>query len=134
MYHKTHTITNWKRSGITFYNKEDADYIYDYYINTTNCENCNKVFKNTRDRQLDHCHLLNEIRGVICQTCNLRTIENCCKVVKCISKRYKQGFRWVFKLRRDGKVIVEKYSTNKEELEEFRANFIDNNLYLFTYF
>tara|TARA_R110000868_G_scaffold198806_1_gene445393 strand:- start:434 stop:844 length:411 start_codon:yes stop_codon:yes gene_type:complete len=131
---KWNTIRDWKRSGIKFYNEADEDYIYDYYINTHNCENCNKVFKNSRDRCLDHCHLLEEIRGVICQKCNHRSLENCSKVNKQIAKRYKQGFLWRFQLKRNGKYVVQKYSTNKEEMEEFRANWIDNNLHYFTYF
>ena len=133
-YKKYDTIWTWKKSGIKFYNKEDEDYIYDYYINTTHCENCNKVFLNTRDRQLDHCHLLNEIRGVICNKCNHRTIEKCGKVIKKINIKCKQGFTWSFQLKRDRKLIVYKTSTNKEELEEFRINWINDNLYLFTYF
>ena len=131
---KSDTIRNWKKSGIIFYDEADEDYIYDYYINTTHCENCLKVFLNRRDRQLDHCHLEKEIRGVICNKCNSRTIESCAKVTESIYKTCKQGFRWIFKLHRDGKDIVQKYSINKEEVEEFRANWIDNNLHLFTYF
>ena len=134
MIYKSRTIWSWKRYGIKFYDKKDEDYIYDYYINTHNCENCNKVFLNTIDRQLDHCHLLNEIRGVICQKCNNRTLENCAKVTKKINKKAIKGFYWVFKLKRDGKVIVHKTSKNKEAVEEFRANWIDDNLDLFTYF
>ena len=131
---KSNTIYKWKKRGITFYNKADEDYIYDYYINTHNCENCNKRFKNDKDRHLDHCHLLDEIRGVICQKCNNRTLEQCSKVNKNIDKTCKQGFTWVFELRRDGKRLVYKSSINKEEVEEFRANWIDNNLHYFTYF
>ena len=131
---KYDTIKAWKRIGIKFYNKEDEDYIYDYYINTTHCENCNKVFLNTIDRQLDHCHLLNEIRGVICRTCNNRTIESCSKVNKYINKDCKKGFRWVFELERDGKKVVQKTSINKEVVEEFRINWINDNLHYFTYF
>ena len=107
---KYDTIWNWKHLGITFYDKADEDYIYNYYINTTHCENCLKEFKNRTDRQLDHCHLLNEIRGIICHKCNQRTIENCPKVIKCIEKTCKQGFMWRFILKRDGKIIVNKKS------------------------
>ena len=131
---KYHTIWNWKKKGVKFYDKKDEDYIYDYYINTTHCENCNKVFLNTIDRHLDHCHLVNEIRGVICNKCNHQTLENCAKVIKQIDNHCKKGFTWKFELNRGGKKIVQKYSINKEVVEEWRANFIDNNLHLFTYF
>ena len=131
--HKYHTIYNWKSYGIKFYDEADEDYIYDYYINTTNCENCNKVFKNTKDRQLDHCHLQYTIRGIICNTCNCRVIEKCAKLKQRTDPSC-TSILWEFSVKRDGKIVVDKKSTNKEYLEEWRLNWIDNNLSYFTYF
>jgi hypothetical protein len=51
--HKNRTIYNWKKSGLIYDNFED---LYEVYINTMNCQHCNKYFKNTLDRCLDHNH------------------------------------------------------------------------------
>ena len=60
-------LSRWKQIGAigdlkTFYDER--------YIPATQCEVCEKVFKSTRDRCMDHCHTTGEIRWVLCQSCN----------------------------------------------------------------
>ena len=67
---KNKTINNWKRQGII-----DADLgaVYDYMLNETHCMICNKEYKNTQNRQLDHDHEITDddnIRYICCQKCN----------------------------------------------------------------
>ena len=64
------SIIRWKSYGII---TTDWDNVYDVYINTTNCDYCNKKFKDSKDRQLDHDHSItdnNNIRGILCRVCN----------------------------------------------------------------
>lgn len=34
------------------------------------CKICNVKFKNSKDTHVDHCHETNEVRGLLCPTCN----------------------------------------------------------------
>ena len=60
-------IKSWKSNGVigdlkTFYDER--------YFPATNCEVCEKVFKSSRDKHMDHCHTTGEIRHVLCCSCN----------------------------------------------------------------
>ena len=69
------TIKTWKTyQGIIH---DDWDNIYNIYMDTTKCDYCNKDFKNTLDRCLDHNHNItdsNNIRGILCRQCNLKDV------------------------------------------------------------
>ena len=69
---KSDRISNWKLHGII---SDDYKFVYDIYIDTTNCDFCSNKFKNTTDRCLDHDHDLidfNNIRGILCRVCNIK--------------------------------------------------------------
>ena len=74
---KSSRIRNWKRSGMILRDYQTWDSVYTKYLDCTNCEQCNKVFQTTLDRQLDHCHTTGFIRNIVCCRCNkLRAIED----------------------------------------------------------
>jgi len=67
-------INGWKSWGIIW---DDYNIIYDLYITTTNCDYCNKEFKDSQDRCLDHDHSINDsnnIRGFLCRVCNTKDV------------------------------------------------------------
>ena len=66
-YHKTQTIYQWKYKGVIY---DDWDELYYVYMNTLNCSHCNKEFKNSLDRHLDHDHSTGLFRAIVCQKCN----------------------------------------------------------------
>ena len=66
-YHKQSTIKNWKRIGLIY---DDYDDLYEVYIKTMNCGHCNKEFKSTHHRQMDHDHTTGLFRNVVCASCN----------------------------------------------------------------
>ena len=68
---KSHRISGWKSLGIILRDDQTWDSIYRKYIECKNCEQCNKEFKNSKDRQLDHCHTTRYIRNIICTSCNV---------------------------------------------------------------
>jgi len=57
------------------------------------CLICGNKFKNSRDKQLDHCHRTNKVRGVLCVRCNTGlgffddNIETLQKAIKYLEKK-----------------------------------------------
>ena len=79
---KSQRISNWKRLGMILIDDQTWDSIYRKYIECENCQQCNKVFQTTLDRQLDHCHTTGYIRNIVCQRCNqLRRYEDAKKLI-----------------------------------------------------
>jgi hypothetical protein len=72
---KTRRIHDWKRSEPPV-KCDDFNALYEYYINTTHCENCNVELvegsKAANRKCLDHCHETGEFRNILCNTCNVR--------------------------------------------------------------
>jgi len=68
--HKSQKIGHWKYQGMILQKNQDWESIYYYVVSLDNCEECNKYFKNTRDRHLDHDHQTGFIRNVVCCSCN----------------------------------------------------------------
>ena len=138
-YHKCNTRAKWQYKGLIITSKEEFEEIYIRYINSTNCEKCNKKYKSNQDRQMDHSHEIDDkygwFRNVLCQSCNLKR----CKIYsnntsgyhgisKQLSKNCAQGYIWDFRVSINGKQKLIKSSTNKEELIKFAIKWkIDNH-------
>jgi len=60
------TMGHWREIGV----KDVNDEMYNRYITTTHCDVCNKEFKNSKDRCLDHDHETGEFRQILCNRCN----------------------------------------------------------------
>tara|TARA_R110001606_G_scaffold296546_1_gene444337 strand:+ start:81 stop:530 length:450 start_codon:yes stop_codon:yes gene_type:complete len=60
-------IQNWKKSGVKY---DDFDELYYVYIRTLKCSACNKDFKNSFYRCLDHDHETGLFRAIVCRSCN----------------------------------------------------------------
>ena len=65
---KVNAISTWKRCGVI----GDLSKIYDErYLPSTHCEVCNKEYKCSRDKHLDHDHVSGKFRQILCCSCNI---------------------------------------------------------------
>lgn len=71
--YKTIAIKRWQRIGIL---DEDYDKLYDKFLNTLNCEECDTEFNNNKKggklKVLDHDHETGKIRNILCSICNIK--------------------------------------------------------------
>jgi len=120
--HKTESKYRWKKRGIIF-TLEEFEEIYTKYIYATNCELCNVLFPNTRNRQLDNCHKTEKIRNIVCSKCNLQKQDYNSKkpntgekyISKCKNNNYTKGYGFFIRIRRDEKDIL---TTSRKTLEQ----------------
>ena len=133
--HKQDKKKYWKWVGIDMHN---FDEFYERYINSSKCELCEKVYKNTYDRCLDHCHKTGKFRNVVCRSCNLNitkqkfntnTGEQYISKVK--NKRSKTGYYFQVKIQRNKQSLLDKARNTLEKAIELRDNFIKENPSLF---
>ena len=133
-YHKTNTKISWRSIGIIFTDEDFELYIYPKYIYATHCDLCNKQFKSSKDRQLDHNHDTGEIRNILCTSCNYRKSDRKIHknntsgyvgITKINDKTCKQGFIWRFRIQ--DKTI--KKSIDLDYLIKFRDNWLKENNY-----
>ena len=71
---KTIKKGSWKQMGI---NIDNFDELYEKYLSTTNCENCNVKlssggYNSITTKCLDHNHETGEFRNILCHLCNIR--------------------------------------------------------------
>ena len=127
----------WKAKGL---NMENFDDIYERYIKSTNCELCNKKYKSTKDRCMDHCHKTGEFRNVVCQKCNNNKFDRkpCGKLNELYiternrSKKLKNGNYYnytiyVVRIVRDGKNVLNKERMNLQDAIDVRNNYINTH-------
>ena len=75
---KNITISAWIQTfKIKFVDRNEAEFYYNSYINTHRCTWCDKMFKDSSDRHLDHCHTCGLPRAIICRSCNTKDLVPC---------------------------------------------------------
>ena len=135
-YHKNKTLNNWRIYGL----KETDEFIeslYNRYIYTSHCELCNKEFKTTKDRHMEHDHETGRFRNIVCNRCNNRkhdvkmnsnNTSGYKGIYKQNCKTSKQGYTWRFDARINGKKKPIKSSVSYDKLVAFATQWkIDNN-------
>ena len=120
--HKATMLFNWRKNSVDHPNLEA---LYQMYIRTTNCNVCNKVFKNSQDRALDHDHETLKFRYILCRACNLKmdrkTNSNNKLGIKNVGY-YKDNY--YVKIYRNGKYVFNKKRKNLEDAIELRDEFL----------
>ena len=71
-------INSWLNiSKIKFADRNEAEFYYETYINTHRCTWCDKMFENSKERCMDHCHTCGLPRAIICRSCNNKDLVPC---------------------------------------------------------
>tara|TARA_R110002096_G_scaffold39376_3_gene107806 strand:+ start:68 stop:523 length:456 start_codon:yes stop_codon:yes gene_type:complete len=69
---KKRIIRSWKSQGLI----ADYDIIYDRYLNSEKCELCDRVYRNHKDKCMEHNHITCEFRSICCRGCNGDMLDN----------------------------------------------------------
>ena len=140
-YHKSNCRSCWKNRGMIFVDDYHFWYVYNEYIHATHCDLCDKLFPNTRDRQLDHCYDTGDPRNIVCNRCNSLRKDNKLQsnnktgerdISKCKHKKYKNGYCFCAKITRNGKIILLKRRNTIEAAIKCRDEFIAANPGIYT--
>jgi len=62
-------IQNWKTMGLKEFGYTYHD-VYEYYLETNECEVCHKDITNKHQKCMDHCHATGCFRWILCKSCN----------------------------------------------------------------
>ena len=107
---KSQTIYKWKNRGLIY---DNYDELYEVYIKTMECQHCNKAFKKSSDRCLDHDHETGLFRKIVCRGCNV--LDSYIKYPNGYSRQeYNQANKEKFK-----EYYQEYYQANKEQKKEY---------------
>ena len=71
---KARRIKDWKRLGVIC---DDMDGLYEHYIKTTHCDECEveltyDTITTATTKCLDHCHETGMFRNILCHSCNIK--------------------------------------------------------------
>tara|TARA_R110000772_G_scaffold119339_1_gene225321 strand:+ start:220 stop:687 length:468 start_codon:yes stop_codon:yes gene_type:complete len=133
--HKANTRMNWKKRDIEFRDDGHFQFVYHEYIHAKNCELCNKLFTNSKDRHLDHSHITKQPRYIVCQCCNNKQIDrkknpsNTGKtyISKRKDKRYADGHYFRVEIKIDYKKILNTARITLEAAILCRDEFIESH-------
>ena len=132
-YHKRLTINNWKRIGLIETN-EMIEEIYNKCIWASHCELCGNAFTSARNRHMDHDHSTGKFRNIVCRKCNHYKSDRKCfsntserYISKVKHKKYKQGFCYQIKIKRNCKRVLSTTRKTLQEAIEVRDKFLEEH-------
>ena len=115
-------ISNWKFYGVIFDHIDEIDCVYHRYINTKKCDKCEKIFNNSIDKCLDHCHETGKFRAILCRNCNQNYFRSKYKTNKTGYKNIRLSYHknsYVVEIQKDYKTLCKKmFSKRKYNLND----------------
>ena len=128
---KCQRISGWKRQGII---SDDWDALYERFVNTTHCEQCNVLLTTGRHttattRCCDHDHAIKNapnVRGIICNSCN--TLDRCSNTSGYVNVHYLKSGSWCFAIDRKRLKHFKSGFKTKEEAAAYRDVWMGENV------
>ncbi len=119
-------ISNWKSIGLKCDTREDYNLIYDKWLNSSRCEECNCVYSKDNKKCMDHDHNTGLFRNILCFNCNKNLNCRNTSGIPNISK-YKNG--WIYCRVIKGK-RHRKCSKDLEWLKNYKKEFELKHIYI----
>ena len=66
---KRRMIAHWKHYGLKLFGYTYEE-VYEYWLETNQCEICNKDLIDNNNKCMDHCHDTGIFRAILCVSCN----------------------------------------------------------------
>ena len=125
-------ISNWKQKpkngyGLICENRDEYEYIYDRWLNSERCEECNKEYTEDNIKNMDHCHLTGLFRNILCHICNVnKRMDNTSGTTNISWDKTRN--RWCYQKTIKGKIHT-KCSNDLEWLKQYKIDYEKENLY-----
>tara|TARA_R110001632_G_scaffold87381_1_gene189836 strand:- start:125 stop:571 length:447 start_codon:yes stop_codon:yes gene_type:complete len=124
-------ISQWKQKpkngyGLICENLEEYEYIYDRWLHSERCEECNIKYTKDNIKNMDHCHDTGLFRNILCHSCNTNKRMDTTTGIPNICKR-KIGWEYIKEIK--GK-RHSKWSKDLELLKQYKIDYEKNNIYI----
>ena len=127
---KSQTIYKWKKRGLIC---DDYNALYETYIKTMECQHCNKAFKKSSDRCLDHNHETGLFRKIVCHRCNVMDsyikYPNEYTRQEKIKEKFKEYIKEYYQANKQNfKEKMKEYKrANKDKIKEYKKEYLRAN-------
>jgi hydrogenase maturation factor len=124
---KSNTISSWKQLGLVWTSEEEIDEIYERYLASEKCEDCDEEYTEKNKKCMDHMHLIGKygyFRNILCNSCNSNDNSNNTSGVPNVNKN---GTGWLYERTINGN-RHRKWFNTFEEACAYKIEYEENNL------
>ena len=120
-------IGDWTRQGLICDTRDDYELIYNRYLESETCEECNKPYTPKNKKCMDHNHDTGKFRNILCHPCNVNKMTTNTSGIPNISW-HKSGKGWKYRRTINGK-NHSKFSKDLEWLKQYKIDFEKKHYY-----
>jgi len=120
-------ISSWKQKGLICDTRDDYELIYNRWLESERCEECNKPYTTKNVKDMDHCHKTGVFRNILCHSCNSNKRMDNTSGIPNISWD-KSSNSWIYKRTINAKQHS-KRSKDLEWLKQYKLDYEKENYY-----